>query len=124
MTPASNPNHWQALIPAMPSGTTVMYYIEAVANSGKQQVRPMPAPAGFWDFKVLGNPSGTGLNEMEVVVSELFPNPSKGITCLVIQEPWSSRKIDVLLKDIQGRDIIQVFRGLTHNGVNRYFFNS
>jgi len=46
-------NHtWTGEIPVQPSGTYVYYYIWAKANSGKEQVRPMPAPAGYWKFRV------------------------------------------------------------------------
>jgi len=46
-------NEWTGYIPVQQSGTKVYYYIEANAVSGKTQVRPMPAPAGYWDFTVL-----------------------------------------------------------------------
>lgn len=46
-------NHtWTGEIPVQPSGTYVYYYIWAKANSGKEQLRPMPAPAGYWKFRV------------------------------------------------------------------------
>ncbi len=46
-------NHtWTGEIPVQPSGTYVYYYIWAKANSGKEQVRPMPAPDGYWKFRV------------------------------------------------------------------------
>jgi len=45
-------NYWGASIPSKPIGTRVYYYINALANSGKQQVRPMPAPNGYWFFDV------------------------------------------------------------------------
>lgn len=52
---------WKGEIPVQPSGTMVYYYIWAKANSGKTQVRPMPAPASYWNFYVY-NP--TGVNEL------------------------------------------------------------
>ncbi len=45
-------NEWTGYIPVQQSGTKVYYYIEANAVSGKTQVRPMPAPAGYWMFRV------------------------------------------------------------------------
>ena len=45
-------NEWTGYIPVQASGTKVYYYIEANAVSGKTQVRPMPAPAGYWSFNV------------------------------------------------------------------------
>jgi agmatine deiminase len=43
---------WSAEIPAQAGGTEVQYYIEAVANSGKMQVRPIVAPEGYFRFRV------------------------------------------------------------------------
>jgi len=45
-------NHWQASIPAQEVGTEIQYYISAYANSGKKQVRPLPAPEAYYPFKI------------------------------------------------------------------------
>ena len=37
-------NQWAADIPAQTLGSTIEYYISAVSNSGKSQVRPLTAP--------------------------------------------------------------------------------
>lgn len=39
-------------IPPQPAGSEVQYYIEAVAASGKRQARPMPAPEGYFSYRV------------------------------------------------------------------------
>ena len=53
MTLTNAVNHtWTGYIPAQPSGTDVYYYIHAQATTGKQQNRPMPAPDGYWHFRV------------------------------------------------------------------------
>jgi len=46
-------NIWTATIPAQPAGAVVTYYIEAAANSGKTQVRPITAPEGMYSYKVM-----------------------------------------------------------------------
>ena len=43
---------YQAWIPGQSFGSEVHYYIEALSNSGKKQVRPITAPEGFFRFKV------------------------------------------------------------------------
>lgn len=45
---------WYANIPIIEKGDSLMvqYYIKAMANSGKEQVRPMTAPNGFWSYKI------------------------------------------------------------------------
>jgi len=73
----SNPqeNTWTGSIPYQAAGEKVFYYIHAQANSGKQQVRPMPAPTGYWKFKVVEEL--TGIAESDLTVS-VYPNPSEG----------------------------------------------
>lgn len=45
---------WSAAIPAQPVGTEIQYYIHGAAHSGKQQVRPIVAPEGYFRFRVKG----------------------------------------------------------------------
>jgi Secretion system C-terminal sorting domain len=54
----------------------------------------------------------------------LFPNPSKGITCLEISDSKGGNEVTINLKDVAGRDIVHVFKGLTRIGENRYFFDT
>lgn len=43
---------WEAQIPAQSAWTTIEYYIEATANSGKIQRRPIVAPEGYFYFSI------------------------------------------------------------------------
>jgi agmatine/peptidylarginine deiminase/PKD repeat protein len=43
---------WAAAIPAQEEGRAVQYYIHAAAHSGKEQVRPLVAPEGYFQFRV------------------------------------------------------------------------
>jgi len=45
-------NIWSAAIPAQPAGTEIQYYLHGTAHSGKQQVRPIVAPEGYFRFRV------------------------------------------------------------------------
>lgn len=49
---------WSGAIPAMEEGSVIDYYIEAEANSGKKQRRPMTAPKGNWQFSVTNSQAG------------------------------------------------------------------
>jgi len=69
-------NTWIGFIPYQQAGEKVFYYVHGQATTGKQQVRPMPAPQGYWMFSVLGNP--TGIQERELLVG-VYPNPSLGL---------------------------------------------
>src|SRR5690606_21330535 len=44
---------YTGLIPAQSGGTEIFYYVEGNAVNGKQQVRPIVAPDGYWQFEVL-----------------------------------------------------------------------
>jgi agmatine deiminase len=45
---------WAALIPPHPAGSDIQYYIQAIANNGKNQVRPIVAPEGYFRFRING----------------------------------------------------------------------
>ena len=49
---ANDPDQWEAAIPPQEAGREVQYYIEAWSNDGKRQVRPLPAPEGYYNFQV------------------------------------------------------------------------
>ena len=56
MVPMYNTNFttgkFESVIPSVPMGSTVEYYIKAISNSGKEQYRPMVAPDGYFSFEV------------------------------------------------------------------------
>lgn len=117
-----NPEYWVGEIPAQPVGTRIYYYVEAEAVSGKSQVRPMPAPDGYWHFDVLGNP--TSLGEINILMAEpIFPNPSKGITCIPVNATKQA-DLSVFVEDLLGRRIGDIFNGRTHIGQNRFFIDT
>jgi agmatine/peptidylarginine deiminase len=117
-------DHYEANIPAQPAGTEVFYYIHAQANNGKQQVRPITAPQGFYNFKVLGTTAVKAeSSNLKFEILSPFPNSSKGITCLPIttSDPQSVR-IECL--NVLSEKIETVFEGTTKTGDNKYFLNT
>lgn len=117
-----NPDYWLGNIPAQPAGTTIYYYVQGESSSGKQQVRPLPAPAGYWSFKVLGNPTGFG-DTPEVVIEAAFPNPASAITCIPVNT-IKALPLEMTLHDIAGRCVMEIFKGVSFAGQNRYFINA
>lgn len=101
-------DNWSAYIPAQPPGTTVYYYVHATANSGKEQVRPIVAPQGWWRFHVLGIP--TGIEEVAPIIAEVFPNPVSQIAVIGLQLPHGT-PVQVVLRDALGRMILQLHDG-------------
>jgi hypothetical protein len=75
----------------------------------------MPAPDGYWKFKVLG-PGTSGFSEQPgIELLPAFPNPSKGITCIpvlanrtgsievTIEDFWEGTAV-LFLKGMSGRE--------------------
>lgn len=119
----STTNYFTGNIPTQQPGTTVYYYIEAVAVSGKTSVRPMPAPAGYWHFDVSGT---TALNEEQNSLDQLnqvFPNPAKGITCIPISLSKNSN-INLQLIDVTGRVISTITNKDFQKGEHKFFIDA
>ena len=93
----SSGNTWSSAIPFQQAGEKVYYYIHAGATNGKEQVRPMPAPEGFWKFKVLSSPTGITENELSFSV---YPNPTSGIARVRMEIPTD---VEFTLSDQLGR---------------------
>ncbi|MFN4255578.1 MAG: agmatine deiminase family protein [Saprospiraceae bacterium] len=118
---SSQPNAWGAMIPVQAPGTTVYYFIEGTANSGKHGVRPMPAPAGWWKFKI---PLSLSSKEPGTVrLDEIYPNPARAITCVPVfcdeKSVGSVRVYDVL-----GRMVETLYEGQIPAGPSNYFLNA
>ncbi len=104
-------NTWSGFIPAQSAGSTMYYYIQAEALSGKEQVRPLPAPAGYWNFDVLLN-TGT-MNSTTIASLQMnaaFPNPSKGITCIPLTTDGENN-IRLELLNPKGQVIETIYSG-------------
>ncbi|MBL0104625.1 MAG: T9SS type A sorting domain-containing protein [Bacteroidetes bacterium] len=111
-----------AAIPAQAAGTTVYYYVEGNAVSGKTQVRPIAAPAGYWKFNVLLNTSITTLAENHASITAVYPNPSRGITCIETTLP-NEAKVRVSVKNILGEVVEEIFNGVA-SGDKKFFANT
>lgn len=71
-------SRWAAAIPPQPAHTEVQYYIHAAAHSGKEQVRPMVAPEGYFRFRVLDALDATENPAPGQALSlHIYPNPAR-----------------------------------------------
>ena len=101
-------NNWSAAIPAQPVGSTVFYYIHAAATSGKQQVRPIVAPEGWWKFQVL-DINATVEEGLAPAITEVFPNPSASLVMITLNA--SQGPVQVYLTDAAGRTVMKLHNG-------------
>lgn len=112
---------WTGFIPPQPAGTRIFYYIHAQAVSGKQQVRPIVAPQGTWRFDVVG-PASVG-EQHSFAVKPVYPNPSKGITCIPVSLTSASRG-KIVLYDMLGHQVKMIYEGDMPAGEKNYFINT
>lgn len=83
----------------------------------------MPAPKGNFSFLVYGNVTGLSENEPMVKMNPVFPNPSKGITCVPFYCNKNMRGTIKLL-DITGKEIQTIYDGPMEAGEKNYFINT
>lgn len=102
-------DNWTGYIPAQTPGDELFYYISATANSGKQQVRPMSAPEGYWNF-VLDMEVTTQPQILNAAIGRIFPNPANDFVMLPIfvEKPIETT---IQLFDISGQLIREIFNG-------------
>jgi hypothetical protein len=106
---AAGGNDWQAYIPAQEVGSKIQYYVQAVANNGKSLNRPIVAPEGYWQFKVLGDI--TGIDQVKAFeLNSVYPNPATDIISIpvIALQPLQTH---VYLTDIAGRHVAEIFNG-------------
>jgi agmatine deiminase len=89
---------WTGHIPYQAAGQQVFYYIHAEANSGKQQVRPIAAPDGWWKFKVLD--AITSVSDARMADLRIYPNPTNGIFDVIAADRVEAT---VSITDMTGR---------------------
>lgn len=93
---------WTGYIPAQSSGTTVYYYIHAIAVNGKQQSRPITSPEGFWKFNVGDVVSAISDNAFLNSSIAIYPNPVADN--LYVQIPVdANRDFGVCIRNISGQ---------------------
>lgn len=124
MSLTNSPNHtWTGFIPAQAAGTRVFYYIKGIANSGKQQVRPMPAPLGTFEFEVFLF-TGTGNFSNPILsIKPAYPNPSHGITCIPATFAKNT-EATIALCDMIGKKIVMIYEGIIQPGEKNFFINT
>ncbi len=115
-------NVWTGQIPAQTGGKTVYYYVKAQSNNGKQQVRPITSPTGYYSFNVL---QSNGVEELRHTTQLLnvYPNPASSITCIPIENAASG--IGALeLYNMLGEKVLGIYNGSIPLGKSNYFIDA
>lgn len=115
-------NNWQAFLPAQPLGSKVYYYVQGEAADGKIQVRPMPAPEGYWVFRVGAEIVHVGETTIGSF-SAIYPNPATAITVipLNLKEAVSG---SLKMFDLTGRMVHTFHDGSMPAGDQKFFFDA
>jgi hypothetical protein len=115
---------WSANIPAQAEGTVVQYYVEGTSISGKTQDRPMPAPEGYWQFRV-GEIVINGIDGALAFAGfqPAFPNPASAITCVPVELSRAAQG-RIALRDAAGREVAVLFEGQLPAGVSKHFLDA
>lgn len=108
MTPGEGVE-WLGNIPAQSAGSLIEYYVSAVAENGKTQVRPIVAPDGFWSFEVLGTITSVDSKDL-INLANVYPNPATDLVSIPIN---TERTLDVTvyMTDITGKTVKQIHAG-------------
>jgi agmatine/peptidylarginine deiminase len=112
---------WTGYIPTQNAGTEVFYYIAATATNAKTQVRPLPAPSGYWNFEVESTVAIDPGFLPNWALEPVFPNPASAITCIPVRSQVATNG-SVRLLDMHGREIKVLHDGEIPAGISRYFF--
>jgi agmatine/peptidylarginine deiminase len=109
-------NYWKGNLPQQLPNTTIQYYIKAKSFSGKEQVRPITAPSGFWTFKTDINTSTYKEQEQKSIsFNPIYPNPT-GDKVFIPIELDETEEVKVLIYNMQGQLISEVFSGKLPSG--------
>ena len=115
---------WSANIPHQEPLTQVFYYITAEANAGKEGIRPLVAPEGYFEFEISDEINNTvNAPESGFFFDPIFPNPASAITVIPVRTD-SHTDATISIKDALGKTILSVFEGHIAAGQSNYFFDA
>jgi agmatine/peptidylarginine deiminase len=99
----------------------IYYYIKAIANSGKTQVRPITAPDGTFSFLFISG--GINENSSNISLSKIYPNPTNGMLNFEI-ESAVPQDVKISVYSVFGQKIAEVFGGKVSSGTSTFSFNT
>lgn len=132
-------NNWQGILnESIELPATIYYYIQATAFSGKTLARPLPAPAGYFDFNILEDtitepvdtitePIDTTSYAYDMTPFDIdlgvYPNPASALTCIPI-ESAKAFNAKLYLTDILGKEVAQIHQGQVKAPKTNFFIRA
>jgi hypothetical protein len=114
---------WEFELPDFGPNVTIEYYFKGVAGDGTTQVRPLPAPEGYFRLYIEEETTYSQVLAKTGFNFEIFPNPSSAITCVSVDNHISTDgKVEVY--DIYGRKVLTIFEGEIPAGGANYFVDA
>jgi agmatine deiminase len=115
---------WAASIPAQAAGTTVYYYIQGEAVTGRVSHHPIPAPDGYHRFDVLDDGSTADLAaENPVQFKAIYPNPASAMTVIPV-EVNQPVHCQVMLTNMLGETVAVIHDGMIDRGQKNFFLDA
>jgi hypothetical protein len=108
-------------IPLQNNNSTVYYYIEATASNGKNLVRPLPAPAGWWSFCTSETISADEVSKAQLL--DIYPNPASAITVIPVSTTAKTLG-NIRVFNALGQLVETVFTGEFPAGPSNYFIDA
>ncbi|HLF64006.1 MAG TPA: agmatine deiminase family protein [Saprospiraceae bacterium] len=114
---------WSVTLPNPDTDVVYEYYFKARAQDGKVITRPLPAPEAFFRVNVEGTPTAT--DDLSGISSSMtvFPNPAGALTCVPVTSAKSASGV-LMLYDLHGRLVKEIYSGIFPEGESTYFFDA
>lgn len=99
-------------------GEIIEYYIQATSTNGKTMRKPIPAPKGFYTFKIKTNPKPTtSISSQVAEINMIYPIPATNNLYLSIQNPTKSI-VEIHIYDLNGRIVLNRFESKNFEKIN------
>ncbi len=115
--------NWTADLPQQVDGSTVYYYINAVANNGKTIDRPIVAPEGYFHFRIGESSTPTIAVQPTEFARKIFPNPAKESFNISLETAIES-DLRIELIDVHGRLLQTIFSGDLPSGKRQFIVDT
>ncbi|MBT4968107.1 MAG: T9SS type A sorting domain-containing protein [Bacteroidetes bacterium] len=115
-------NIWSGEITSQNLMDTIYYYIEAQSNSGKTQVRPIVAPAGYWKFTVANNTINIASKDFRNNFNISYSKASKKVFITMNSDKFQKASLSIF--DILGKETILSNPKIIHEGLNDLSFST